>query len=102
MRRGGSSTGRQGGPQAWRPLLAACLSCGPSSPNTPPSALLPQVLANQVRAKVQEARGAGRPVAAADGFNSSTVRLLNRFLESKTQPPAPGAGHNFPPGLKSA
>lgn len=57
-----------------------------------------QVLANQVRAKVQEARAEARPLAAQDGFNGSTLRLLNRFLEAKTQPPAPGS-HNFPPGL---
>jgi glucose-6-phosphate isomerase len=63
----------------------------------PPPA--PQVLANQVRAKVQEARSEGRPLGAQDGFNGSTLRLLNRFLEAKTQPPGPGQ-HSFPPGLK--
>lgn len=61
-----------------------------------------QVLANKVRAKVAEARAANRPLSAADGFNSSTVRLLNRFLESKTQPPAAGGPHVFPPGLQKA
>lgn len=58
-----------------------------------------QVLANKVRSKVQEARSAGRQVSKADGFNASTVRLLNRFLEAKTQPPAQGK-HTFPPGLE--
>jgi glucose-6-phosphate isomerase len=60
---------------------------------------LGKVLANQVRAKVQEARSEGRPLGAQDGFNGSTLRLLNRFLEAKTQPPGPGQ-HSFPPGLK--
>ena len=62
-----------------------------------------QVLATKVRAKVQEARAAGRPLsAAADGFNGSTARLLNRFLAAdKTAAPAPGAtAPNFPPGLR--
>ena len=59
-----------------------------------------QVLANQVRAKVQEARSAGRQLGAADGFNASTARLLNRFREAKTTPPPAGGGHSFPPGLR--
>ncbi|KAI7835527.1 hypothetical protein COHA_010573 [Chlorella ohadii] len=62
---------------------------------------LGKVLANKVRAKVQEARSANRAVSAADGFCPSTVRLLNQFLEQgQTQAPAPGAGPSFPPGLK--
>jgi hypothetical protein len=61
-----------------------------------------QVLANQVRSKVQEARAEGRPVTQADGFNGSTVRLLNRFLAVGTQPPPPGGPHHFPPGLEQA
>ncbi|KAL4431020.1 hypothetical protein ABPG75_006276 [Micractinium tetrahymenae] len=61
---------------------------------------LGKVLANKVRAKVAEARTDNRPLSTADGFNSSTVRLLNRFLESKTQPPAAGGPHAFPPGLR--
>jgi glucose-6-phosphate isomerase len=62
---------------------------------------LGKVLANKVRAKVQEARSANCPLSAADGFCPSTVRLLNRFLQQgQTQAPAPGAGPSFPPGLK--
>ncbi|KAI3433502.1 hypothetical protein D9Q98_003314 [Chlorella vulgaris] len=63
---------------------------------------LGKVLANQVRSKVQEARAEGRPVTQADGFNGSTVRLLNRFLAVGTQPPPPGGPHHFPPGLEQA
>lgn len=71
----------------------------PASSNKCPH--LAQVLANKVRAKVQEARSANRALSAADGFCPSTVRLLNRFLEQgQTQAPAPGAGPSFPPGLK--
>lgn len=57
-------------PLRWGPILLH-----------PPTPALPQVLANKVRAKVQEARSANRAVSAADGFCPSTVRLLNRFLE---------------------
>ena len=58
------------------------------------------MLANRVRAKVQEARAGGRELAAADGFLPSTQRLLNRFLAAKTEAPAQGGPANFPPGLK--
>lgn len=61
---------------------------------------LGKVLANRVRAKVEEARSANRPVAAADGFNPSTAALLNRFLAVPTAKPAVGGPHSFPPGLK--
>ncbi|KAL4426849.1 hypothetical protein ABPG77_006635 [Micractinium sp. CCAP 211/92] len=61
---------------------------------------LGKVLANNVRAKLAEARAANRPLSTADGFSSSTVRLLNRFLEAKTQPPQAGEPHSFPPGLQ--
>lgn len=70
-----------------------------ASPHRPPP-LCPQVLANRVRAKVQEARSGGRELAAADGFLPSTQRLLNRFLASKTEAPAAGGPANFPPGLR--
>lgn len=44
---------------------------------------LGKVLATRVRGKISEARGAGRSVAATDGFNYSTTRALNKFLGGK-------------------
>ena len=97
----------------WPPGRVRCDPSASVDPRTPKShsthlavalaAATVQVLATKVRAKVQEARAAGRPLsAAADGFNGSTARLLNRFLAAdKTAAPAPGAtAPNFPPGLR--
>eukprot|EP00887_Chlorella_sp_A99_P005656 scaffold1.g5656.t1 len=61
---------------------------------------LGKVLANNVRAKVEEARAANREIAPSDGFNASTRLLLNRFLATKTDRPAAGGPHSFPPGLQ--
>ena len=60
---------------------------------------LGKVLANKVRGAVQTARKENRELQTGDGFNTSTVKLLNRFLANK--PTAPdGEKHSFPPGLK--
>ncbi|GAB4817678.1 hypothetical protein N2152v2_004724 [Parachlorella kessleri] len=59
---------------------------------------LGKVLATKVRAAVASARAGSNQVSKADGFNGSTVRLLNRFLATPTHK-AEGA-HLFPPGLK--
>lgn len=37
-------------------------------------------------------------VSTADGFNSSTVRLLNRFLATPVEKQE--GAHVFPPGLR--
>ena len=61
---------------------------------------LGKVLANRVRSAVSSARKEGREVSREDGFNGSTVKLLNRFLAH--QPEAPSNGVDiFPPGLKN-
>ena len=61
---------------------------------------LGKVLANQVRGSVQAARKENRELATSDGFNTSTLRLLNRFLAKEI--PTPEGGHIFPPLLKSS
>ena len=51
---------------------------------------LGKVLANRVRGGVQAARAGCRGVTAADGFNASTRRLLNRFLRAPVAAQAAG------------
>jgi glucose-6-phosphate isomerase len=46
---------------------------------------LGKVLAGKVRAKMNEMRSTGTQIAPSDGFNPSTVKLLNRYLSGKTQ-----------------
>jgi hypothetical protein len=57
-----------------------------------------QVLANKVRAAVATARAGTSQVSQAEGFNSSTLRLLNRFLATPVEKLE--NGHVFPPGLR--
>ena len=56
------------------------------------------VLANRVRGAVAAARAEGRPLGGGDGFNGSTVRLLNRFLAEPVATPE-GGKDVFPPAL---
>ena len=60
---------------------------------------LGKVLAGKVRAKMSDARTSGRKLEAQDGFNPSTVRLLNRYLEGKTQLLYPKPQDVFPADL---
>jgi glucose-6-phosphate isomerase len=46
---------------------------------------LGKVLAGKVRAKMNEMRSTGSQITPSDGFNPSTVKLLNRYLSGKTQ-----------------
>jgi hypothetical protein len=57
------------------------------------------MLAVRVRGKLAEARSASRSLTPSDGFNGSTLRLINRLLAAPVAGPAPGAGHSLPPGL---
>lgn len=62
---------------------------------------LGKVLANQVRGALTTAKRESRRLAGSDGLNSSTVRLLNRFIARK-EAAGPIAGpHVFPPGLQA-
>ena len=45
---------------------------------------LGKVLASQCRTKMNEARTDDRLVDASDGFNYSTTKLLNKYLQGKT------------------
>lgn len=62
---------------------------------------LGKVLANNVRAAIIKARQGSQSVSGADGFNSSTVKLMNKFLASVPEKPENGK-HVFPPGLARA
>ena len=57
---------------------------------------LGKVLAGKVRAKMNEMRTTGRKLVASDGFNPSTIRLLNKYLEGKTQLLYPDPRDVFP------
>ena len=60
---------------------------------------LGKVLAKNVRSTMATARRDGRKVSEEDGYNGSTLRLLNRFLSVEVLKPQPGGDHVFPPGL---
>ena len=59
---------------------------------------LGKVLAKNVRATVMKARQENQNITAHDGFNKSTVLLLNRFLSVDVLKPK--ESHAFPPGLQ--
>jgi hypothetical protein len=62
----------------------------PPTPFVPQPAPSPQVLATRVRSTIAGARAGGRALAASDGLNPATTRLLNRYLSAKAQArPAP-------------
>lgn len=46
---------------------------------------LGKVLASKVRTTVNTARTKSRKISSADGFNHSTTKLLNRYLDGKAQ-----------------
>ena len=46
---------------------------------------LGKVLASKVRGKMSEMRTSGTQVTRSDGFNHSTEKMLNRYLQGKTQ-----------------
>jgi glucose-6-phosphate isomerase len=46
---------------------------------------LGKVLASKVRSTIQQSRTKNRTVAITDGFNYSTTRMMNKYLEGKTQ-----------------
>lgn len=57
---------------------------------------LGKVLADRVRGEVAAARAGAGEVGAASGFNGSTRRLLNRFLQA----PLAAAGSGLPEALR--
>ena len=63
---------------------------------------LGKVLAGKVRAKMNEMRTSGHQLSTADGFNPSTMKLLNRYLEGKTQLLYPEPKDVFPDELIAA
>ena len=60
---------------------------------------LGKVLAGKVRAKMNESRTSGRNINPQDGFNPSTERMLNRYLQGKTQLLYPEPKDVFPADL---
>ncbi len=60
---------------------------------------LGKVLAGRVRAKMNESRTSGRKINPQDGMNPSTERLLNRYLQGKTQLLYPEPKDVFPQEL---
>ncbi len=46
---------------------------------------LGKVLATKVRTSMHNARTKGRVILPTDGFNYSTQRMINKYLEGKTQ-----------------
>jgi len=57
---------------------------------------LGKVLASKVRSKMNDARTNGRSIEAKDGFNASTTRLLNKYLDGKSQLVYPEPRDVFP------
>ena len=43
------------------------------------------MLATKVRSAMNKARTKSRVILPADGFNYSTTRMMNKYLEGKTQ-----------------
>lgn len=58
-----------------------------------------QVLASKVRTAMHQARTRGRPITPSDGFNYSTTRLINKYLEGKEQMLYPEGKDVFPINL---
>ena len=46
---------------------------------------LGKVLASKVRTAMNQARTKSRVILPSDGFNYSTSRMINKYLEGKTQ-----------------
>ncbi len=46
---------------------------------------LGKVLASKVRTMIHTSRTRNRKVTLSDGFNYSTTRIMNKYLEGKTQ-----------------
>ncbi|KAG1678199.1 hypothetical protein FOA52_016136 [Chlamydomonas sp. UWO 241] len=57
---------------------------------------LGKVLASRVRVAMQQARTKGRVIMPQDGFNYSTTRLINKYLEGKSQLLYPEGKDSFP------
>jgi glucose-6-phosphate isomerase len=60
---------------------------------------LGKVLASRVRQMINQSRNKHRFVNNSDGFNYSTTRLLNKYLQGKTQLLYPEPRDSFPPEL---
>lgn len=60
---------------------------------------LGKTLASRVRSKINDCRTRGRSLTAKDGFNPSTTRLINRYLDGKSQLLYPEPRDTFPPEL---
>eukprot|EP00798_Chlamydomonas_sp_ICE-L_P003462 gene3462-13521_t len=57
---------------------------------------LGKVLASRVRLTMSTTRTKGRRVLPSDGFNYSTTRMMNRYLEGKTELLYPEGQDSFP------
>ena len=57
---------------------------------------LGKVLAGRVRTTINATRTKNRAVVTGDGFNASTTKLMNRYLEGKTQVLYPEPRDVFP------
>mmetsp|Transcript_4172 Transcript_4172/g.9691 ORF Transcript_4172/g.9691 Transcript_4172/m.9691 type:complete len:662 (+) Transcript_4172:57-2042(+) len=60
---------------------------------------LGKVLASKVRSTMHQSRTKSRTVAITDGFNYSTTRMMNKYLEGKTQMLYPEGHDTFPVDL---
>lgn len=60
---------------------------------------LGKVLASKVRTSMNQARIKGRVILPTDGFNYSTARMINKYLEGKTQLLYPEGHDAFPSAL---
>jgi len=60
------------------------------------------VLASRVREVMSAARNKQRLVEPSDGFNTSTQRMINKYLEGKTQLNYPRPRDVFPAQLVEA
>lgn len=63
--------------------MALCCRASPQSRACPVLPAPPQVLATKVRNTLNTARGGKRGVVASDGFNYSTTRLMNKYLQTQ-------------------
>lgn len=60
---------------------------------------LGKVLASKVRTSMHTSRTKNRKVLSSDGFNYSTTRMINKYLEGKTQMLYPEGHDTFPVDL---
>jgi glucose-6-phosphate isomerase len=60
---------------------------------------LGKVLATKVRSVMNQTRTKNRGVLPSDGFNASTMRMMNKYLEGKTNLLYPEPRDVFPVNL---